>query len=532
MSDDLTPVALGPVALARWMWRQLTSMRTALILLLLLAIASIPGSLIPQDGLDPNKSALWRTSHPHLTPIYRRLDLFSVYSAPWFAAIYVLLMLSLVGCIIPRLFVYARALRAQPPRTPKNLGRFADTIAYVSDDSPEVVLDRAAARLSRYRLRRDDPTSISAEKGYLREAGNLVFHLSIIVVLVGFATGQLFGYKGAVQVVVGHQYNLAFSNQLIDYDDFSHGSMWTSSMLNPFTLRLDSFTMDWSRGSMGGDFDTTGTYDIPGQPSQRFDLKVNHPLTIGSTNIFLIGHGYAPIITLRDSHGAVISTGPTPFLPVDAANFQSVGALRSLITQTSGPSAGSALPIGLECTFLPVASADEISSLSGDLTLGGSIRRGSSSLLSCFVYKGNLGNSTAFTIDSSNATKVTGPGGRAFNLVLDKSVKLRNGTVLHNTIKLPQGLGTLSFDGIAEWNRLQISQQPGREVALGGVMLALFGLMGSLFIRPRRVWVRATSTPGGTLVEIAALDRTGGGDIAAHVAALKDKLTTKEHDDV
>ncbi|HZP15761.1 MAG TPA: cytochrome c biogenesis protein ResB, partial [Nocardioides sp.] len=157
---------------------------------------------------------------------------------------------------------------------------------------------------------------------------------------------------------------------------------------------------------------------------------------------------------------------------------------------------------------------------------------GSSSLLSCFVYKGNLGNSTAFTIDSSDATKVTGPGGRAFNLVLEKSIKTRSGTVLHNSVTLPDGLGTLSFDGIAEWNRLQISQQPGRLVALGGVSLALFGLMGSLFIRPRRVWVRATPTAGGTLVEIASLDRTGGGDTAAYVTALKAKLAMKERQDV
>lgn len=524
MSNDLTPVALGPVGFARWIWRQLTSMRTALILLLLLAIASIPGSLIPQDGLDPNKSSLWRTAHPHLTPIYRRLDLFNVYSAPWFAAIYVLLMISLVGCIIPRLFVYARALRAQPPRTPKNLGRFEDSSAYVSDDSPDVVLARAAAHLRRYRLRRDDSSSISAEKGYLREAGNLIFHLSIIIVLVGFAAGQLYGYKGAVQVVVGQRYGQGFSNQQQFYDDFTSGSMWQPSMLNPFTLRINQFTMDWSRGAMGGDFDSTGTYDVPGKPSQPFDLKVNHPLTIGSTNVFLIGHGYAPIITLRDAKGKVLATGPVIFLPVDAANFQSVGAVTAKFV---------APPIGLECTFLPVAAADEISSASGDLTYGGTIIRGSASLLSCFAYKGDLGNTTAFTIDSSHATKVTGPGGRAFNLMLKipgrPFLKLANGTELTNTVKLPDGLGTLSFDGIAEWNRLQISQQPGRLVALGGVILALFGLMGSLFIRPRRVWVRATPTAGGTLVEIAALDRTGGGDTAAYVTALKDKLAMKEH---
>lgn len=538
MSNDATPVALGPVGFARWIWRQLTSMRTALILLLLLAIASIPGSLIPQDGLDPNKSAIWRSGHPHLTPIYEKLDLFKVYSAPWFAAIYVLLMISLVGCIIPRLFVYARALRAQPPRTPKNLGRFEDSVAYVSDDTPEVVLERAAAQLHRYRLRRDDPTSVSAEKGFLREAGNLVFHLSIIIVLIGFATGQLFGFKATVQFVVGPAPDYGFSNQLTQYDVVSSGSLWKASSLDPFTMNVNSFTMDWSRGSLGGDFLARGTYTVPGEAAQPFDLKVNHPLTIGSTSVFLIGHGYAPIITLRDARGHVLVSGPTIFETLDGT-FHSQGALL----------ASSALPepYAISCDFFPVLGTNGISSVTGDLTSHGiypggtghwknlPTLRGDGAALSCFAWEGkngSLGRTTAFAVDSSSTTKVTDKGGRAFNLVLAKSASTLSGTVLHNTVKLPDGLGSITFEGIAQWTQLQVSMQPGRKIALGGVSLALFGLMGSLFIRPRRVWVRATPTAGGTLVEIASLDRTGGGDTAAYVTALKDKLAMKEGQDV
>ena len=88
-------------------------MRTALVLLLLLALAAIPGSVIPQSGVDSLKTSRWQADHPDLTPIYERLGLFSVYDSAWFAAIYMLLMVSLVGCIIPRLFVYWRALRAR-----------------------------------------------------------------------------------------------------------------------------------------------------------------------------------------------------------------------------------------------------------------------------------------------------------------------------------------------------------------------------------------------------------------------------------
>ena len=83
-------------------------MRTALVLLLLLALAAIPGSVIPQEGVDSLKTSNWQDDHPKLTPVYERLGLFSVYDSPWFSAIYILLMISLVGCIVPRTFVYWR----------------------------------------------------------------------------------------------------------------------------------------------------------------------------------------------------------------------------------------------------------------------------------------------------------------------------------------------------------------------------------------------------------------------------------------
>jgi cytochrome c biogenesis protein len=84
-------------------------------------------------------------------------------------------------------------------------------------------------------------------------------------------------------------------------------------------------------------------------------------------------------------------------------------------------------------------------------------------------------------------------------------------------VRLPDGLGSVSFDGVQPWVKIQVSQTPGKWVALAGVVLALLGLLGSLFIRPRRVWVRARRDGDGTLVEVAALDRSGSGDVAAVV---------------
>src|SRR6188472_4246325 len=81
-----TPPALRPWEFLRWIWRQLTSMRTALILLFLLAVAAIPGSLIPQTRVDPSAVASFKDRHHSLTPLFERIGMFEVYSSVWFSA--------------------------------------------------------------------------------------------------------------------------------------------------------------------------------------------------------------------------------------------------------------------------------------------------------------------------------------------------------------------------------------------------------------------------------------------------------------
>src|SRR3546814_15853426 len=67
-------------------------------------------------------------------------------------------------------------------------------------------------------------------------------------------------------------------------------------------------------------------------------------------------------------------------------------------------------------------------------------------------------------------------------------------TTLFRSVDLPDGAGSVTFEGVEPWVRVQISKTPGKLIALGGVILALIGLLGSLFIRPRRVWVRLRRT--------------------------------------
>ncbi len=508
--------ALTVLEFLRWTWRQLTSMRTALILLFLLAVAAIPGSVIPQSGVDPTAVFAFRQSSPELAQWYERLGLFHVYSSVWFSAVYVLLMISLVGCFIPRARQYWQAFRAQPPSAPRNLHRLAVHREWSTADDPQAVAERAeqVLRRRRFRVRRyaDDEGRqvVAAENGHLREAGNLLFHLSLLVVLFGVAYGALYGFKGGALVVEGQ----GFSNVLTQYDEFKPGPRFDPAGLEPFSLTVNHFTVKFvNHGDERGaprEFNADLTYvPEPGARPQHHDLRVNHPLHIGDTNVFLVGHGYAPRITVRDGSGHVAFRGPVPFLPQDST-YTSLGVVK----------APDAVPqqLGFEGFFLPTAA---FSPQRGPYSAFPGARNPA---LVLTAYHGNLQMSgepqSVFVLDKGKLQQFRQPDGQPFRMLL------RPG----KTVQLPHGMGSISFDGLSRAVQLQVSSTPLSWVPLTGVLAAIAGLIASLFIRPRRTWVRAVRENGSTVVQVAGLDRVAGGDLVGAVDDITTDLKPRSQD--
>jgi cytochrome c biogenesis protein len=104
----------------------------------------------------------------------------------------------------------------------------------------------------------------------------------------------------------------------------------------------------------------------------------------------------------------------------------------------------------------------------------------------------------------------------------------RAALAIGETIELPGGQGTVTFDGYVKWVQLQISRNSGKELALGGALLAVAGLVASLYVRRRRVWVRAAEDEAGrTVVEVAGLARSGGGDLDGQIGDIADGLIAR-----
>ena len=124
------------VSSARAFWRWLTSMRTALILLLVLALAAVPGSIWPQRNVSIENVNGYLREHPSLGPVLDRFWAFDVFASPWFSAVYLLLFLSLVGCLVPRLRQHAANLIAKPPEAPSRLDRLPHSAQRSVPDDP------------------------------------------------------------------------------------------------------------------------------------------------------------------------------------------------------------------------------------------------------------------------------------------------------------------------------------------------------------------------------------------------------------
>ncbi|MFD3498965.1 cytochrome c biogenesis protein ResB [Streptomyces sp. NPDC058676] len=487
--------SLGVIGWARWFWRQLTSMRVALLLLLLLSLGAIPGSLIPQSGTDETKVADFRSANPTLGDVYDKLGLFHVYSSVWFSAIYILLFVSLIGCIVPRTWQFVGQLRGRPPGAPRRMTRLPAYTTWRTGAEPEQVREAALTLLKKRRFRAHlAGDAVAAEKGYLREVGNLAFHIALIVLLTAFAWGQLFKMEGNKLVVEGD----GFSNTITQYDDFKSGNLFSQDDLDPFSFILDDFTGTYE--TSGPNKGTPRTYQATLDYSvgaygkdEKTTVKVNEPLEIGDSKVYLTAHGYAPVITVRDGKGNVVYSQAVPLLPLDS-NVTSSGAIKVMDGYRNAE--GEKEQLGFQAFFLPsYVPGNEVASQFPALT---------NPVLNLEAYHGDLGvdagiPQSVYQLDKSHLKEFKN----------SKGEQLRENLKPGETMKLPGGAGSVTYEGTKEWANFQITRQPGSGWALGGAITAIFGLAGSLFIQRRRVWVRAVKGADGvTVVEMAGLGRS------------------------
>ncbi|HJQ41679.1 MAG TPA: cytochrome c biogenesis protein ResB [Jatrophihabitantaceae bacterium] len=498
---------------ARIAWRRLTSMRTALVLLFLLAVAAVPGSLLPQRPLNPDKTNAYITSHGGWGRFLDRLGMFDVFGSVWFAAIYLLLFVSLVGCLVPRIRQHARASIRKPLPAPRNLDRLPESGRFETAAAPDAASATLRTELGRrWRVtRREEPggvVTLSAEKGYSRETGNLIFHIALLASLVLIAIGRLYSYQGSEIVVQG----TGFCNVPGLLDSWKPGRLAAEGKVLPPSFCVDELTNFTAKYSDSGE-PTKFAADITYTPSSGGAQKsarvtVNHPLRLEGDRLYLIGHGFAPKITVRMPNGTV-RHDTAAFIPTEATTLLSEGAFK----EQGGP-VGTSKDVGISGFFAPSPV------LNADGTIGSASPEVKDPVLGVFVYLGSLNSNglpqSVYSLDTSKMTKIG-----AANLRVGQTETFSNGVAV-------------TFDGWAPWVSMQVSHDPAQGWLLISATAMVVGLLGSLGVRRRRIWLRLTPSSHGadgspTVVSVGGLARSDSGHFPTEFAGLFDRLRQSLH---
>jgi cytochrome c biogenesis protein len=453
-------------------------MRTALVLLLVLAAGATIGSLLPQIPNTPERVGRYLADHELLGPLFFRAGFFDVYGSWWFVLITTLLFVSLGACLLPRTRALARAARQRPVQA-RELDAFPNHAEAQLARSP---LEAAAAaerllRRRRFRVARDG-TGVAGEKGFLREAGSLLFHWAFFLLLVGVIVGKGTGFSGYAVVTEGQTWIDALPN----YDGRIRAGRYFGGGFTGVGLELLDFDATYRRTGVPIDFvSRVRILGRDGRPEGIEEIRVNQPASVAGLRVFQSGFGWAPVVTAtldgermwsspiemrRDAppegvpdsampwRGAIKLTSPEPDVMVTLELWPDYRAWANLLV--------TGRPTPMLVSFDPYIRFS--------------------------VYEGTILDPSRGALDPTGLELVDRGDLHAAET---------------STVPIPDvGALTLSFPELRQYSELLVSRDVGIPVVLAAAILVLVGLLPALFVSRRKVWVRAQATPGGARVTI------------------------------
>jgi cytochrome c biogenesis protein len=264
----------------------LSSVRLTIPLLIVLAVASIFGTLIPQNGTPEEYLRIYKAS---TYKILRILGFLDMYHAGWFIFLLTLLSLNLIVCSLKR-WPSVRRFFSRPEIKPgegqwKAMApgrRFS--LSLPPKDALARIQKGVFHAFARPRVLQDQGAwYLFAEKGKLSRLGFYCIHLSILIILLGAMIGSFFGFRGYVNIVEGETADRVF--------------LRGGRQVHPlgFKVRLEQFSVSFYPTGTPREFKSTVTILEGERKILTEPIRVNHPLTYKGISLYQSSYGVASV---------------------------------------------------------------------------------------------------------------------------------------------------------------------------------------------------------------------------------------------
>ena len=429
-------------------WNFFRSVKLTFILLIILAIVSILGTLIPQ-GEGAVEFA--RRLSPATLRIFTSLDLFDMYHSLWFRVLIGLLTLNLIVCSVDRFPRTWKRFTARPaPDRTKPFDRLPPQQSFLTHETPKDTADRIDRLLwSKYKkIRKKEVTSncfFYRDKGRYSYFGVYLVHLSVLLILIGALVGSFFGFEAYVNILEGEQTDTVMLRKKM------------TPLRLDFDVRCDKFSVDFYENGAPKEYRSELSFLVKGREVAKRSVLVNHPVEFMGITFYQASYGKVPgkMVRLRISHNA---PGPS---------------VTDMVVEAEKPVA---LPHG-GGKFEAIDLRENIMNM------------GPAVLISVQPEKG--GKAVDFWVFKNQEhvrTRLPGP--------MLKSQKFNPSAFKPYTFFLDE-VETKFYTG------LQVNRDTGVSIVWVGFFMMIAGLFLTFFTSHRRIWVRVLETERETKVDVA-----------------------------
>ncbi len=301
------------------LWHTLTSVRLALILILLIAIATLAGTLLDQVpasvASDPTAHARWldglRGRYGVFTDVMDRAQLFNVFGSIWFRGLIALLVANIIVCTINRW----PSIRSQvfTPRVRMNPAYFdrarVGASFNVTLDTPVAAAAvKKGLRRAGYRALTDDGESVAmyADRFRLSRLGTFLTHLSLVLILVGAIMGTLFGWKDDQFIV-------------------AEGTTQPVPLAKNISVKLEQFEDEWYPDGAPKDYSSQLVIYDNGKEVKTGTTRVNSPLVYKGIAFNQSFYGQVAILQVKDASGNEIMNQSVPLAWTSTSGNRPIG---------------------------------------------------------------------------------------------------------------------------------------------------------------------------------------------------------------